>query len=187
MGQAKHCHLRPIYTRRYSGGIPRGIAHLSNQRTFIYFCVTPERYASGIALDRFQSDIPAGSRSPAVHLTNQRFCFAVVMPQPVTTLAGSDAYLGHQKQDVGEFNPSRRRARDVVCALPQGIHCAIHARVSGILHGDPSSVVSRAPRHVVGVNSFAYRSPFPASLTPDVNATAGGKIPRRTISRRNTA
>ena len=36
--------LRPIYTRRYSCGIPRGIAHLSNQRTFIYFCVTPERY-----------------------------------------------------------------------------------------------------------------------------------------------
>ena len=89
--------LRPIYTRRYSGGIPRGIAHLSNQRTFIYFCVTPERYASGIAPDRFQSDIPAGSRSPAVHLTNQRFCFAVVMPLPVTGLAGSDAYLGHQK------------------------------------------------------------------------------------------
>ena len=89
--------LRPIYTRRYSGGIPRGIAHLSNQRTFIYFCVTPERYASGIALDRFQSDIPAGSRSPAVHLTNQRFCFAVVMPLPVTGLAGSDAYLSHQK------------------------------------------------------------------------------------------
>ena len=57
----------------------------------------------------------------------------------------------------------------------------------GILHGDPSSVVSRAPRHVVGVNSFAYRSPFPASLTPDVNATAGGKVPRRAISRRNTA
>ena len=37
------------------------------------------------------------------------------MPQPVTTLAGSDAYLGHQKQDVGEFNPSRPGARDAVC------------------------------------------------------------------------
>ena len=93
----KYIELRPIYTRRYSGGIPRGIAHLSNQCTFIYFCVTPERYASGTALDRFQSDIPAGSRSPAVHLTNQRFCFAVVMPLFVTGLAGSDAYLGHQK------------------------------------------------------------------------------------------
>ena len=66
----------------------------------------------GIALDRFQSDIPAVYRRPAVLLTNQRFCFAVVMPQPVTTLAGSDAYLGHQKQDVGEFNPSRPGARD---------------------------------------------------------------------------
>ena len=40
----KSIHLRPIYTRRYSCGIPRGIAHLSNQLTFIYFCVTPERY-----------------------------------------------------------------------------------------------------------------------------------------------
>ena len=52
---------------------------------------------ASLALDRFQSDIPAGSRSPAVHLTNQRFCFAVVMPLPVTGHAGSDAYLGHQK------------------------------------------------------------------------------------------
>ena len=43
------------------------------------------------------------------------------MPQPVTALAGSDAYLGHQKQDVGEFNPSCPGPRDVVCALPQGI------------------------------------------------------------------
>ena len=83
--------------------------------------MTPERYRGGIALDRFQSDIPAVYRRPAVLLTNQRFCFAVVMPQPVTTLAGSDAYLGHQKQDVGEFNPSRPGARDAVCALPQGI------------------------------------------------------------------
>ena len=78
------------------GVIPAGY-RASNQRTFIYFCVTPERYASGTALDRFQSDIPAGSRSPVVHLTNQRFCFAVVMPLPVTGLAGSDAYLGHHK------------------------------------------------------------------------------------------
>ena len=43
------------------------------------------------------------------------------MPQQVTALAGSDAYLGHQKQDVGEFNNSCPGPRDVVCALPQGI------------------------------------------------------------------
>ena len=114
------------------------------------------------------------------------------MPQPVTALAGSDAYLGHQKQDVGEFNPSCPGPRDVVCALPQGIqerkkkllvwdmigvwteygqtvpatfgstgrtgrrNCAIRARVCGILHGEPSSVVSRAPRHVVGVYFVAF-------------------------------
>ena len=105
-------------------------------------------------------------------------------------------------------------------------NCAIHARVCGILHGEHSSVVSRAPRHVVGVyfvafvavstptkatkdlafpaaivddalrwlrqrdkavNSFAYRSLFTASLSPDVNATAGGKISRRAIYRRNNA
>ena len=58
------------------------------------------------------------------------------MPQPVTTLAGSDAYLGHQKQDVGEFNPSRPGARDAVCALPQGIQeCEEEAaRVGRDLH-----------------------------------------------------
>ena len=37
------------------------------------------------------------------------------------------------------------------------------------------------------VNSFAYRSLFTASLSPDVNATAGGKISRRAIYRRNNA
>ena len=167
------------------------------------------------------------------------------MPQPVTALAGSDAYLGHQKQDVGEFNPSCPEPRDVVCALPQGIQerqeeathsevleepvveTAIHARVCGILHGEPSSVVSRAPRHVVGVYFVAFVAvstptkatkdlAFPAVyctpplsmtlcgdygnetrpsthlhtalyLSPDVNATAGGKISRRAIYRRNNA
>ena len=37
------------------------------------------------------------------------------------------------------------------------------------------------------VNSFAYRSLFTASLSPDVNATADGKISRRAIYRRNNA
>ena len=36
-------------------------------------------------------------------------------------------------------------------------------------------------------NSFAYRSLFTASLSPNVNATAGGKISRRAIYRRNNA
>ena len=35
-------------------------------------------------------------------------------------------------------------------------NCAIHTRVCGILHGEPSSVVSRAPRHVVGVYFVAF-------------------------------
>ena len=37
------------------------------------------------------------------------------------------------------------------------------------------------------VNSFAYRCPFPAGLSPSVNASAGGKVSRRAIYRRNTA
>ena len=61
------------------------------------------------------------------------------MPQPVTTLAGSDAYLGHQKQDVGEFNPSRPGARDAVCALPQGIQeCEEEAARLGRDRGVPA-------------------------------------------------
>ena len=55
--------LRPIYTRRYSGGISRGIAHLSNQRTFIYFCVTPERYRARSLLERFSCGIPLARRA----------------------------------------------------------------------------------------------------------------------------
>ena len=106
-------------------------------------------------------------------------------------------------------------------------NCAIRARVCGILHGEPSSVVSRAPRHVVGVYFVAFVAvstptkatkdlAFPAVyctpplsmtlcgdygnetrpsthlhtalyLPPDVNATAGGKISRRAIYRRNNA
>ena len=67
------------------------------------------------------------------------FCFAVVMPQPVTTLAGSDAYLGHQKQDVGEFNPSRPGARYAVCALSQGIQeCEEEAARVGRDRGVPA-------------------------------------------------
>ena len=54
--------LRPIYTRRYSCGISRGIAHLSNQRTFIYFCVTPERYRAGSLPERYSCGIPPASR-----------------------------------------------------------------------------------------------------------------------------
>ena len=74
-------------------GISRGIP-LVQSAIFIFACVW---HPSGTALDRFGSDFPAGYRSPAVLLTNQRFCFVVVMPLPVTALAGSDAYLGHQK------------------------------------------------------------------------------------------
>ena len=63
------------------------------------------------------------------------------MPQPVTTLAGSDAYLGHQKQDVGEFNPSRPGARDAVCALPQGIQeCEEEAARVGRDRGVPAGL-----------------------------------------------
>ena len=224
-------------------------------------------HPSGIALDRFQSDIPAVFRRPAVLLTNQRFCFAVVMPQPVTALAGSDAYLGHQKQDVGEFNPSCPGPRDVVRALPQGIqerqeeaarvghdrgmdriwaNCAcdirkywknrssklcnsrtsvwnsprwalvcsvsciqtrrwrLFCRLCRRLNTNKSNKRSRISRRLLyaaiiddalrwlrqrdkAVNSFAYRSLFTASLSPDVNATAGGKISRRAIYRRNNA
>ena len=55
------------------------------------------------------------------------------------TLAGSDAYLGHQKQDVGEFNPSRPGARDAVCALPQGIQeCEEEAARVGRDRGVPA-------------------------------------------------
>ena len=164
-------------------------------------------------------------------LTNQRFCFVVVMPQPVTALAGSDAYLGHQKAKCrrvlfASFSGYPIGCPNfVICLVIDGFsidriwancacdilkyskngrrNCAIHARVCGILHGHPWSAVSRAPRHVVGVyfdcgdfghrqrdkavNSFAYRCPFPAGLSPSVNATAGGKVPRRAIYRRNTA
>ena len=63
--QSERCsryNLRPIYTRRYSCGISRGIAHLSNQRTFVYFCVTPERYRAGSLPERYSCGIPQASR-----------------------------------------------------------------------------------------------------------------------------
>ena len=178
--------LRPIYTRRYSCGIPRGIAHLSNQRTFIYFCVTPERYRGGIALDRFQSDIPAVYRRPAVLLTNQRFCFAVVMPQPVTTLAGSDAYLGHQKQDVGEFNPSRPGARYAVCALPQGIQeCEEEAARVGRDRGVPAydswRLFCRLCRRL-NTNKSNKRSCISRRLSPPLSMTLCGDYGNETRS-----
>ena len=55
--------LDKYYTRRYSGGISRCIAHLSNQRTFIYFCVTPERYRARSLLERFSCGIPLARRA----------------------------------------------------------------------------------------------------------------------------
>ena len=48
-------------------------------------------------------------------------------------------------------------------------NCAIHARVCGILHGEPSSVVSRAPRHVVGVYFVAFVAvSIPTKATKDL-------------------
>ena len=63
--------LKPIYTRRFSDGISCGIAHLSNKRTFIYFCVTPERYRTRSLRERF----PDGKPPPDMLVTNQCFCF----------------------------------------------------------------------------------------------------------------
>ena len=120
-------------------------------------------HPSGIALDRFQSDIPAVYRRPAVLLTNQRFCFAVVMPQPVTTLAGSDAYLGHQKQDVGEFNPSRpvstgntrMRRRSCSCGTWSGSPCiwqlaSILSPLSPSQHQQKQQKILHFPPSIVG-------------------------------------
>ena len=141
------------------------------------------------------------------------------MPLPVTTLAGSDAYLGHEKAKCRRvckfFGTSDRLSElrrlfsyrtasvlreygqtvpatfeETVVVTVQFTHECVEfstviPRLQCLVHSDTSLASILSP--LSAVNSFAYRCPFPAGLSPSLNATAGGKVSRRAIYRRNTA
>ena len=76
--EGKEEDLRPIYTRRYSGGISiaryRALVQSANFYLFLRDTrAVPRPIASGAIFRR--DTAPAGYRSPDVLLTNQRFCF----------------------------------------------------------------------------------------------------------------
>ena len=67
--------------------LSRGVVHLSNQGTFIYFCVTPKRYRARSLRDRFPDGKPLTRRAR----DQSELLFQMIVDMPLTR---RPAYIG---------------------------------------------------------------------------------------------